>query len=120
MEDNQTDVIPVKQSFKHSKLVNNISVARDDEEEPTLKRIPVIILSGSSAEKDIHKIYGMHANCFTPLKKKSNNKLYLFFIIRKYNQSGNTETSFINRVNFLGKSISNIFLSKSFTIAVAA
>ncbi len=33
-------------------------------EEPDLKRIPVVILTGSKAEKDILKSYDLHANCY--------------------------------------------------------
>jgi chemotaxis family two-component system response regulator Rcp1 len=32
----------------------------DDE----LKRIPVVVLSASKAEKDIHRSYSLHANCY--------------------------------------------------------
>ena len=32
----------------------------DDE----LKRIPVVVLSSSKAEEDIHRSYGLHANCY--------------------------------------------------------
>jgi len=29
-----------------------------------LKRIPVVVLSASKAEEDIHRSYGLHANCY--------------------------------------------------------
>ena len=33
-------------------------------QEEDLKRIPVIVLTTSTAEKDIFKAYGLHANCY--------------------------------------------------------
>ena len=34
---------------------------KNDEE---LKRIPVVVLTTSKAEEDIHRAYGLHANCY--------------------------------------------------------
>ena len=33
-------------------------------EDPDLKRIPVVILTTSTAEQDILKTYNLHANCY--------------------------------------------------------
>ena len=33
-------------------------------EDPVLTRIPVIVLTTSSSEEDVLKMYGLHANCF--------------------------------------------------------
>jgi chemotaxis family two-component system response regulator Rcp1 len=32
--------------------------------DPSLKLIPVIVLTSSSAESDVHKAYELHANCY--------------------------------------------------------
>lgn len=32
--------------------------------DPVLKLIPVVVLTTSSADEDIHRAYGMHANCY--------------------------------------------------------
>jgi CheY-like chemotaxis protein len=32
--------------------------------DPALKLTPVVVLTTSSADEDIHKAYGMHANCY--------------------------------------------------------
>jgi chemotaxis family two-component system response regulator Rcp1 len=32
--------------------------------DPSLKMIPVVVLTTSSADEDIHQAYGMHANCY--------------------------------------------------------
>jgi chemotaxis family two-component system response regulator Rcp1 len=32
--------------------------------DPELKLIPVVVLTTSRAEEDIHKAYGLHANCY--------------------------------------------------------
>ncbi len=32
--------------------------------DPLLKRIPVVVLTTSKAEQDIHKAYDLHANCY--------------------------------------------------------
>lgn len=39
-------------------------VLADIKEDPTLKRIPVVILTTSTAEEDIFKTYNLHANCY--------------------------------------------------------
>lgn len=39
-------------------------VLRKIKETETLKRIPVVIMSGSSAERDIVESYDLHANCY--------------------------------------------------------
>lgn len=44
--------------------VEGRDVLRHIKKDDKLKRIPVIILSSSSAAKDIHETYGMHANCY--------------------------------------------------------
>jgi CheY-like chemotaxis protein len=30
----------------------------------TIKRIPVVVFTSSAAEQDVHKAYGLHANCY--------------------------------------------------------
>ena len=37
---------------------------KEIKEDPALKRIPVVVLTVSSAEEDIIKSYDLHANCF--------------------------------------------------------
>ncbi len=39
-------------------------VLAEIKEDPTLKRIPVIVLTGSKAGEDILKTYNLHANCY--------------------------------------------------------
>lgn len=39
-------------------------VLADIKEDPALKRIPVVILTTSTAEEDIFKTYNLHANCY--------------------------------------------------------
>jgi chemotaxis family two-component system response regulator Rcp1 len=39
-------------------------VLAEIKEEETLKRIPVVVLTTSTAEKDILKTYDLHANCY--------------------------------------------------------
>ncbi len=39
-------------------------VLADIKEDSTLKRIPVVILTTSTAEEDIFKTYDLHANCY--------------------------------------------------------
>jgi len=39
-------------------------VLKEIKEDPNLRRIPVVILSGSEAEEDIAKSYDLHANCY--------------------------------------------------------
>ena len=39
-------------------------VLAEIKEDPTLKRIPVVVLTGSKAGEDILKTYDLHANCY--------------------------------------------------------
>jgi chemotaxis family two-component system response regulator Rcp1 len=41
-----------------------IEVLAQIKEDPQLKRIPVVVLTSSKAEKDILKTYNLHANCY--------------------------------------------------------
>ena len=43
---------------------NGLEVLKDIKEDKNFKRIPVVILTLSKAEKDIIKSYNLHANCF--------------------------------------------------------
>ena len=43
---------------------NGFEVLAEIKEDETLKRIPVIVLSTSSADIDINRSYQLHANCF--------------------------------------------------------
>ncbi len=43
---------------------NGFEVLAELKEDPELKRIPVIILTTSSAKQDISKAYDLHANCY--------------------------------------------------------
>lgn len=43
---------------------NGQEVLAEVKQDPDLKRIPVIILSSSSAEKDVLASYNLHANCY--------------------------------------------------------
>jgi len=43
---------------------NGFEVLAEIKEDPELKRIPVIILTTSSAKQDIRKAYDLHANCY--------------------------------------------------------
>lgn len=43
---------------------NGHEVLADIKENPALRRIPVIMLSGSNAERDVVKAYDLHANAF--------------------------------------------------------
>ena len=42
------------------------AVLTEMKEDPALRRIPVIVLSGSNAEKDVIETYDHHANCYIP------------------------------------------------------
>lgn len=44
--------------------VNGHDVLREIKNHSFLKRIPVVILSSSSAEEDIQRAYNAHANCY--------------------------------------------------------
>ncbi len=39
-------------------------VLADIKADPVLRRIPVVVLTTSSAEEDIKRVYDMHANCY--------------------------------------------------------
>ena len=39
-------------------------VLAEIKQDPTLKRIPVVVLTTSEAQQDIHKSYELHANCY--------------------------------------------------------
>ena len=39
-------------------------VLADIKTDEHLKRIPVVVLTTSQAEEDVHKAYGLHANCY--------------------------------------------------------
>ena len=39
-------------------------VLAEIKEDPTLKHVPVVVLTGSKAEEDILKTYSLHANCY--------------------------------------------------------
>jgi two-component system, chemotaxis family, response regulator Rcp1 len=43
---------------------SGMEVLAEVKENPEWKRIPVVIMTGSSAEKDIYNAYMRHANCF--------------------------------------------------------
>ena len=43
---------------------NGQEVLAEVKQDPDLKRIPIIIMSSSSAEKDILASYNLHANCY--------------------------------------------------------
>lgn len=43
---------------------NGREVLAEIKEDPRLKRIPVVILTSSQAEKDIVMTYNLHANCY--------------------------------------------------------
>jgi CheY-like chemotaxis protein len=44
--------------------MNGHEVLAEIKSDPLLKRIPVLVLTTSSADEDIHKAYGLHANCY--------------------------------------------------------
>jgi chemotaxis family two-component system response regulator Rcp1 len=39
-------------------------VLQEIKSDPNLRRIPVMVLTTSSAEKDMHNAYNLHANCY--------------------------------------------------------
>ena len=40
------------------------TVLQEIKADPTLRQIPVVVLSTSRADEDIHRAYDLHANCF--------------------------------------------------------
>lgn len=104
VEDNEGDILLIKEAFEEARIVNNISSVKDGEKavlylersgsytdaivpdlilldvnmprknghevlafiktSPGLKHIPVVMLTTSSAEKDIIESYKNHANCY--------------------------------------------------------
>jgi len=104
VEDNEGDILLIKESFEDARILNTISAVKDGEKairyldktgsysdvkspdlilldvnlprisghevlayiknNPNLKQIPVIMLTTSSAEKDIIESYKNHANCY--------------------------------------------------------
>jgi len=44
--------------------MNGREVLAEIKSDPKLKRIPVVIMTSSSAEKDIFESYNLHANCY--------------------------------------------------------
>jgi len=43
---------------------NGLEVLKEIKEDPSLRRIPIVILTTSKAETDIVKSYDLHANCY--------------------------------------------------------
>ncbi len=43
---------------------NGIKVLEEIKTDPKLKQIPVLVLTSSSAEKDVSEAYSKHANCY--------------------------------------------------------
>ncbi|MEI6502314.1 MAG: response regulator [Armatimonadota bacterium] len=104
VEDNPGDVRLTREALRESKVINNLSVAKDGvealemlrregphgaqrrpdlilldlnlprkdgrevlgeiKEDPDLRRIPVVVLTTSEAESDVHRAYDLHANCY--------------------------------------------------------
>ncbi len=104
VEDNEGDILLIKEAFEEARIVNKISTVKDGEQailyltksdpysdvdmpdlilldvnlprknghevlafiktSPGLKHIPVVMLTTSSAEKDIIESYKNHANCY--------------------------------------------------------
>jgi two-component system, chemotaxis family, response regulator Rcp1 len=44
--------------------MNGLEVLSQIKEDPALRHIPIIILTSSESEQDIHRAYDSHANCF--------------------------------------------------------
>ncbi len=104
VEDNEGDILLIKEAFEEARILNSISAVKDGEKaiwyldktgsfknakspdlilldvnlprkdghevlayiknNPNLKQIPVVMLTTSSAEKDIIESYKNHANCY--------------------------------------------------------
>jgi two-component system, chemotaxis family, response regulator Rcp1 len=45
-------------------LKDGKQVLKEIKDDESLKRIPVVILTTSEDERDIHTMYGLHANCY--------------------------------------------------------
>ena len=43
---------------------DGLEVLKEIKEDPNLRRIPVVVVTTSKAEKDIVKCYDLHANCY--------------------------------------------------------
>ena len=43
---------------------NGREVLQEVKADPDLRRIPVMVLTTSTAEQDLHKAYNLHANCY--------------------------------------------------------
>jgi two-component system, chemotaxis family, response regulator Rcp1 len=43
---------------------NGREVLQEIKTDPNLRRIPVMVLTTSNAEQDLHKAYNLHANCY--------------------------------------------------------
>ncbi len=44
--------------------IDGFDLLQQVKQHPQLKRIPVIILTGSNAERDVSRSYDLHANCY--------------------------------------------------------
>ncbi len=44
--------------------IDGFDLLQQVKQHPQLKRIPVIVLTGSNAERDISRSYDLHANCY--------------------------------------------------------
>jgi CheY-like chemotaxis protein len=44
--------------------INGHEVLKEVKNDPRLKRIPVVVLTGSKSEEDISRAYDAHANCY--------------------------------------------------------
>ena len=90
VEDNRGDIRLIQEALKATSVECQIVIARDGMEamaylrqdgdyDPTLKHIPVVVLTTSRNEEDIFKSYDLHVNCYI---SKSRNLSQLFKIVR--------------------------------------